>query len=419
MRPAETIATLASHEHRGAGTDSERRAANRLAANLNRDRVYDARNARLEPFWCRPNWALAHAWHVALGLAGSLVAESEPRVGAALLLVALLSLLADATLGFSLGRRLTPERASQNVVSEPDAPEDQVHLIITANYDAGRTGLVYRDPARRAAATLARLTGRISPGWQGWLAVALLWLVAIAILRLEGHKGTAIGIAQLIPTVGLVLALALLLELASAGFGPAANDNATGVAAAVALVGALDVAPPRRLAVDLVLQGAGDGDATGLRRHLYARRKARRAPNTVVLGIAACGAGAPRWWYSDGSLIPVGYFKQLRRLAAQVGGTEPGLQATAHRGRGTTPALPARLRRLPAITIGDLEPPGVAPRSHQAADTPDRVDHEAVDRLVEFGLLLVDSIDAFIATRDHARGTDRPRRAAKHQAART
>ncbi len=423
MRPAETIATLASHEGRGAGTDAERRAANRLVRDIDAERVRPERNTHTETFWCRPNWALANAWHALLGLAGSLVSESDPRVGAALLTVALLSLLADASTGISLGRRLTPERASQNVVAEadpspgsppspgapdpspgsppsPGAPEtDRVHLIVTANYDAGRTGLVYRDRTRRAAAALARLTGRISPGWQGWLAVAFAWLLAIAILRLDGHRSTAVGIAQLVPTVGLVLALALLLELAGSSFGPAANDNATGVAAAIALVRALDAAPPPRLSVDLLLQGAGDGGAVGLRHHLRTRRKTLRAPNTVVLGIAACGGGDARWWYSDGALVPVGYFKQLRALAARVAKGEPHLEAKAHRGRGTTPALPARLRRLPALAIGCLSDPGFPPRSHQADDLPDAVDTQAVDRTVEFGLVLADAIDAFVADR--------------------
>src|SRR5947208_17168658 len=98
MRPAETIATLARFERRGAGTDSERRAANWLATQVDSK----TRTASIEPFWCRPNWALAHAWHAALGLAGSLVTEADARVGGALILIALLSLIADALSGLSL-----------------------------------------------------------------------------------------------------------------------------------------------------------------------------------------------------------------------------------------------------------------------------------------------------------------------------
>jgi hypothetical protein len=399
MRPAETIASLSGFERRGAGTDAERRAARWLMTELSSSR----RDVRTEPFWCRPNWALANAWHCAIALVGSLVTVSEPQVGGALVLVALLSLIADGTTGVSLGRRLTPERASQNVVSEREPTQrdgkERVRLIITANYDAGRTGLMFRDPLRSAAAWFARAVGRAGPGWLAWLAVALAWLLVVAVLRASGEKGTTIGLAQLPPTVALVLALALLLEQATARFGPATNDNASGVAAAIALARALDVSPPPRLDVELVLQGAGDGGAIGLRRYLQVRGKSLKAPNTIVIGIAACGEGDPSWFHSDGTLLPFGYFKRLRKLSAAVASQSRHLSAHAHRGRGTTPALPARSRRLPAIAVGALDERGVAPRSHQPTDTPDRIDPGSIDRLVEFGLLLVDAINAYLDSR--------------------
>lgn len=419
MRPAETITSLASFENRGAGTDAERRAAVELASVLDRERIQTQRATAIETFWCRPNWALAHAWHAGLGLAGSLIATTSSRVGGAIVLVALLSLLVDAATGISLGRRLTPERASQNVVSEgsPGTAEDshRVRLIVTANYDAGRTGLLYRDGIRRTVARLAKATGRSAPGWLGWVAIALVWELAVAVLRVAGHKGSAIGAAQLAPTVGLVLAVAALLELATAGWGPAANDNASGVGAAVALVRALDAAAPRWLAVDLVLQGAGDGGGLGLRSYLRARRASRRAPNTIVLGLDASGAGAPVWFTSDGPLIPLAYFRRLRALCAAAAGndSQSGAEAAAgdeprsvvrpHRGRGTTPALPGRWLRLPSIAVGARDRLGIAPFSHQATDTPQSVDPRSVDRVVEFALLLVDQIDAYLEQRNRQR----------------
>ncbi len=99
MRVTETVSGLAGFERRGPGTDAERRAALWLAAELEQS----GREVRLEPFWCRPNWALAHAWHVALALGGKPVWRPEPRAGAALVLVALLSVVADALFGVSLG----------------------------------------------------------------------------------------------------------------------------------------------------------------------------------------------------------------------------------------------------------------------------------------------------------------------------
>jgi hypothetical protein len=390
MHAAETITGLARFTGRGPGTDAERRAAGWLA----RDIEAAGRDVRTEPFWCRPNWAFAHAWHVALGLAGSLLAVSHPRVGGALVLVALVSVIADDLIGLSVGRRLTPERASQNVVAAADASPHRVRLIVTATYDAGRAGLAYRDGLRAPAARLRRATGGLTPGWLGWVAIALAWLLAIAIVRLGGTRGTAIGLAQLPPTVGLVLGLTLLLELASSDYGPAAGDNGSGVAVALALVRALDTAPPARLGVEVVLAAAGEGGGIGLRRYLRSRRGRLEPANAIVLGIAACGAGRPRWWLSDGQLLALRYHARLRGLCAHVADDEAHLGATVHRGRGATPARPARIAGLPAIAIGCLDERGLVPRSHQSGDVDDAVDPESLDATLALALALVDAIDA-------------------------
>ncbi len=392
MSTVDTVAGLAAFAGRGAGTDAERRAARWLSDQLDAD----GREARLEPFWCRPNWALANLWHVALGLAGSLVAVSSASVGGALVLVALLSTVADALTGRSLGRLLTPERASQNVVSEADDPTRRVRVVITANYDAPRAGLAYRASFRRPSARLTRALGGATPGWAGWITILLAWLLAVAIARVGGSTGSLIGALQLLPTVALVLGLALLAELASSNYGPAAGDNASGVAAAVALARALEAGPPRNAAIELVLTGAGGGPPIGLRRYLRARRGALQATNTVVLGIAPCAGGQIRWWVSDGPLIPQRYLGRLREFAARIARDEPFLRAAPHIGRGAGPAQPARAAGLPAITIGCLDENDLAPDAGTTADALEHVDAGALDRTVQFGLMLIDAIDAYL-----------------------
>ena len=176
----------------------------------------------------------------------------------------------------------------------------------------------------------------------------MVWLLVVAVLRHGGASGTPIGVIQLIPTAGLVIALALLLELGSAPFGPAAGDNGAGTAVALALVRALDAAPPARLDVELVLQGAGEAGMAGLRRHLRARRRELRAGNTIVLGIAAAGAGQPRWWVSDGPLVPLPTLGRLRQLAART--------AAGERRPGRSP--PPRPRHLPRAAGAHAPPPG-------------------------------------------------------------
>lgn len=386
---------LAAFERRGPGTDAERRAARRLAGEL----LDQRHHVRIETFWCRPNWALAQAWHVALALAGSLVSVSQPTIGAALVAVALLSALADELIGLSPGRRLTPERASQNVVARPrsatatDTPPEPppVKLIVTANYDAGRTGLVYRNALRRPAARLRRLAGPAAIGWVAWLALAMTWSLAIAIIRATAqHPAHSLGAIQFPPTVALVLALALLLEAAAAAYGPGANDNASGSAVAAAVFHALAASPPASLGLELVLAGAGEGGGVGLKRYLRRHREELTRANAVVLGIAPCGNGRLHYWRSDGRLIPLAYARPLQALAA-------GLQTAApHRGRGRSPAHSARTRGLPAMTLGCLDHHTLPPRSHQTTDTPPAIDDASLGTTLEFALLLADEVSGWL-----------------------
>jgi peptidase M28-like protein len=416
MPARDTVLHLTSFEGRRAGSDAERRAARWLVAELESP----FRQTRIETFWCRPNWAVAHAWHVALALAGSLVSVGAPRPGIGLLAVALVSIVADALTGVSPGRRLTPERASQNVIATPrtgtrspgnlwaDPPPAEsppggaapaTRLIITANLDTGRMGLIYRSVPRRLAAHLRMLAGPLALGWLGWLAVAVIWLLAVAGVRAGGTHGTGVSILQFLPTVALVIALALLLEQAGSAVGPGASDNAAGAAVALALVRALDAAPPRHLAVELVLTGAGDAQAIGLSRHLRARRRELRPENTVVLGIGPAGTGAPHWWTADGPLVPLRHSRPLLGLCAQVAREQPHLHARPHRARGTGQAFPARLRRLTATTIGGLDRHGLPGQSHQPGDIPEHLDPASLDRLTEYGLILVDALDAYVGRR--------------------
>jgi hypothetical protein len=397
MQPLEMTAHLEAFERRGPGTDAERRAARWLAAELRAP----GRRVSVEPFWCRPNWALAHAWHVALALAGSLLSVSHPTLGVILLAVALGSIAADALLGISPGRRLTPERASQNVLVTPDSAahqQDRATLLVAANYDVPRNALVYRATLRRAAAVIGRTAGPCAVGWLGCLSLAVVWVLAVAAVRTTGHASSSVlGVIQLPPSIALVLALALLLEAAGARHGSSAGGNSTGVAVAAAIVGALHAAPPPSVDVLLVLTGAGEGNEIGLRRYLKAHE--RELGRAIVLGIAPCGAGRLRWWRSDGRLIPIGYSRRLRRLANEAADDH----ARSHRGRGGTPALPARsrLRPLPALAIGTLDARGLP--------TGTGMDAESLSHAVDFALRLVEAIDAELdATGTPAAGAPTP-----------
>jgi hypothetical protein len=335
-------------------------------------------------------------------------------VGGAIVLVALVSVIADASTGRSPGRMLTVERASQNVVSLAPATDQRVRLIVTAPYDAGRSGLIYLRAPRRAAARLRQAAGRAALGWQGWIVLCMALLVLVAVRRNSGDQhSVGIVILQLVPTLILVLAVALLVELGVSDPAPGAGDSGSAAALAVALVQALDAAPPRHVAVELVLQGAGDGPGIGLRQHV--RRRKLKIPDVVVLGIAPCGRGEPRWWVSDGALLPLRYLPRLNALCRQVAADEEHLRARPHRGRGTGPALPARARGLPAITIGCLDGDGLVPDSHTPQDIAANLKPSALDAALAYTLLVVDAIDEEVGRRAPEREAGKQREQARRR----
>src|SRR3954447_13519492 len=141
MDPREIVTGLTRLAPRGPGTDAERRAALWLTDVLRDDL---GREVHSETVWVRPQRAVVLALHVTVGVAASVVAASAPAVGLGLALAALVSWCLDQLGWAHLGRRLTPARATQNLVSPPTASTASgrqriVRLVITAAYDAPRT----------------------------------------------------------------------------------------------------------------------------------------------------------------------------------------------------------------------------------------------------------------------------------------
>src|SRR5215475_8912948 len=149
----EVIRELCSFEGRGPGTDAERRAANALSTRLRGM----GRRTDLEPFFAHPQYAIVHLIHAALGIAGSLLATVQPAVGFALVLFAAVSTYLDLNTRLYLVRSLIFRRVSQNVVSPGNRPDAPARLILTAHYDAARTGFIFSKASNRIRRLPARL----------------------------------------------------------------------------------------------------------------------------------------------------------------------------------------------------------------------------------------------------------------------
>ena len=279
---------------RVAGSDAERRAALGLRERL----LADGRaQIDVEPFRFHQRWALAQALAAGLAVVGSVVSVSSAIPGIALVALAATSSILEATGAAQLLARLTGTRASQNVSSPPARGTGAGLLVLAASYDAPR------------ATAFARLADRVRDPWLV-LGAALLAVLACCMARLVGVEGDALTAVQLIPTLLLLAAVPLLVDVELSPIGDGAGE-AAGIEIALALAQQLD-AELEQLDVWLVLTGAGGALGAGMRLWRRRHRGEQNARPTVTIEV---GAPEP----DEAGELREGYADLARRLDARLG----------------------------------------------------------------------------------------------------
>lgn len=371
---ARVLTELVAVGPRRACSDAERRAARLLARELRAQ----GRRPRTETVWVRPQWPVLWLLHALLGIAASVVSVDAPAVGLGLAAFAALSALVELSGRARVLSLLLPRRATQNVIAEsPDRGE--VRVIVTAPYDAPRRHTAFVRPLARADEALRHGTRGWLPHPLAILTLALVALAACAGARLGGVEGTALGVAQLLPTIACILSVAVLADLLVAPAAKGANAHASAAVTALAVVEALDARPPRRVAVDIVFAGAGEGPALGMAAFVRSRRRTTRAEEVAVLHLAPCGVGRPVAWRRGGPLVPLAFHPQLTRLAAATGVT-----------RSMSGAVAVRRARWPVLALGCVDERG---------RTPEGVETAALQGAIDAATALVTALDRELSGR--------------------
>jgi hypothetical protein len=306
MAELDTIVDLG---RRGPGSDAERRTAQHLQQRLEAL----GRTAEIEQLAIYPAWPLAYALLAAATVGASVLAVYVPIAGAALALAAALLTFLDAGLLIPTVRRLLGRRASQNVVSWGDT--DKLGAIfLLAHYDAGPAGFAHSDRAARLRAAVSGLVRRpIGPlRLVFW---AELGVLACALARLAGLDGTALTAVQFVPTIALIVAIALLTDIALAGTRAGENDNASGTVLVLRLAERLG-AGLDHFGVHVVFTGAGKARAAGIGSFIERHDLSR--DSTVFINLDQVGSGAVRYTRREGALVTLKTHPQLLSLSEEI-----------------------------------------------------------------------------------------------------
>jgi hypothetical protein len=401
----ELIRVLCSFEGRGPGTDAERRAANMLAGRLRRL----GRRVEIEPTFVHPQYAVVHLVHAALAIAGSVLATMQPAAGFALVLAAATSTYLDLNTRLYLVRRLLFRRASQNVVSPGSTPDAPVRLILSAHYDAARTGWVFgrrmrshkdsaseSDGGSNGSSKEAERGRRSAPGpfriffWAG-----LVPLLPLLGLRMAGVEGAWLGALQSVPTILLIVAAFLLIDIALSDTVPGAYDNASGVAAVLSAAEQLAAEPAANLDLWVVLPGSEESMCEGMRSFVRRHRKELDPERTYFVNVDSVSHGTLNYEVSEGPVVGLPLDSELVGLCEALAGSGEGngLSAEPLRYSLLDDALPPRIAGFKAITIRATDGGEPAPWYHTQHDTPERVDEPALTRAAEFVVALARLLD--------------------------
>ena len=337
------IRELCSFPGRGPGTDAERRAANMLAGRLRGV----GRRAEIESFFAHPEYAVVHLIHAAIGVAGSIVATVQPAAGFALVLFAAVSTYLDLNTRLYLVRSLLFRRVSQNVVSPGGRPDAPARLILMAHYDAARTGYIFSKGADRIRKLPEPTRLALGP-FRIFFWLGLAPLLPILGARMAGLDPTWLNALQAVPTIVLIVAGFLLIDIALSDIVPGAYDNASGVAAVLSAAEELTANPPENLDVWVILAGSEESFCEGSRAFVRSHRKELDQTTTAFVNVDSVSSGEVAYEVSQGPVISLPHDPQLIELC----------EALSDAGRERTPDPAPRPRRRDA---GARPPP---PRDH-------------------------------------------------------
>lgn len=335
---AEAEALVDEFGPRPPGSDAERRAGLHLAGRLEAL----GREVETESFSVWPAWAAGYAVNAVVAIVGSVTAVSSATLGTGLVLLATVLTFLDLSGIVPTTRRLFGRRASQNVVSWGDRDMPGA-LILVAHVD----------------------TGPLRPRPLRPMFLALLVLLACSVLRAGGMSGTLLTVVQFIPTVVLIVYVALLFDLA---LSPALNgecDNASGVALALRLAERLDELD--YFGVHVLFTGSQKAMAQGMRAFLRAHRKELKPGDTVVLNLDAVG-GEVRLTKKEGPLLSVRSHPKLTGAA----------DVETVTSRDPSDGYAAASARLPSVTV---------------TGTADRLEETTLAEAEEICVEIVESLD--------------------------
>lgn len=377
--------------HRPSASAGEQEAAEWVASRLKEMGL----EAAVEEFRFYP--AYWNAWGIHVGVAAlagiaSLFSRRLARPSAVVSSLLAASFWGDLTTGFHWLRGLLPARPGYNVLARLPNPGAKRVLIVSAHHDAPHSGAVFHPAIARSLRARSGAVREQPPILQLPFA-AILTVAAASVLRARGLPPFLWRSPLRLAVLVNGLTAALLADIGRSPVSPGANDDASGVAAVLAMAEEFKRKPPSNLEVWFLSAGCEEAIMGGMlafgRRHFP--DLAGRRP--FFLNFEVLGSGRVSYMEGEGFLKLYPYHQEAVELAAEVAREKGFEEVTSHTIRFGTDALVPTRHGFPAITVDSTNESGWISNYHWPTDTPENIDVSSVRRAVAFAQRMAELLD--------------------------
>jgi hypothetical protein len=371
--------------HRGPNTESERVAADYVASRM-RETTPDV---GFEDFESIDGYLLLFAGYYSEFLLVALLAQWFPYLAAVYGAGILIAYLAEFT-GYRVVSRLMPRYQSQNVVARFLADRPRRTYVITAHYDSGRSSALSEHVNRRRFHWIHR-------GLVAAMAIAVIGCLMLG-ANLFPDLPFPVGNVLLCAAMGVLTAAAAYLFFAelTADYVRGALDNASGVAALLALGRWLQQKPLEEADVWLVATGSKEGWMSGMLHHIGSHDFDKSS--TCFINFDHLGAPALRFVTDEGMLARFSCDPAMVDIARRTS-LPHGATPYAQRGLPTDLLIPLT-RGYRAIGVTSTEVDGTQPHRLQETDTLAQVSPGDVQRAVAFTQDFILALDESLRAED-------------------
>lgn len=374
---AQRVKQLEGFGHRGSATEAERKAADYLCAELHQLGI----QAVQEPFPGYSSFGARILLHVIVAAAGMAVVGIYPILTIITGLVVIISFVGESGTRFLGLSRLLPHAQSRNVtgtIPPADGSKPLRQLIVCAHIDSQRTGWFWQTPVLKVlSALLQKVPAPMqSPTFPIMAAFVLQPVAGVAALLWPLHFPVILCLSIFMFIYGL--AALILGNWARGAFVPGACDNASGVAAAMALAEQWLKEPVAGVQLVLLLSGCEETGSLGAAAWLQAHRAELAQIPSYFLVLDSLGYGAPRFLKREYTLatVPLPYKPEMLKLADQVALQQGLTKAGPHILPTFTDALAFIQRGIPGVSVITCEDGVYLPNYHQMTDTSDNMNFD-------------------------------------------